>query len=663
MEINLPGIVNAAFPNRAKNKNVAILSQNDGGSGSGSSSGSSGSSTTTWTTSSSGGGSGNPNDPGFLSDEFHQSFFNNGGKGGGGGGGGGGPRLYVTAESDDFDAETLAAWRGEGFRVAYVPLGKGGDAYKARLEGLGRGVEPGEEPGADADGENKKGGGDPFGKLGPCETYGIVAFGDAAAACLEHFHVLDNNPEHRLGCLVAYYPSAVPDPRARFPAAISVLVHLAGDEVDVVTHSQMVGIQGKRRVARRKIERGLGTGGSVSSAKTAYRSYTYAGAEPGFAEHDLDEYDHVSAGLAWSRSLGVVRRAFRRDRDADLEALVEQNAEHKFNTRNLAGTMATYTTHAPPPHATHLPTLTGGIGAAELRRFYAECFLASNPPSLRLTLLSRTVGADRVVDELHVAFKHTHEMPWILPGVPPTNRRVEVMVVSIVTVRGGRLCSEHVYWDQASVLLQVGLLDAKAGVAAGAREKLGVRRLPVVGRAAARRVRRGGFEDGEDVEVEGEGEADNELIPGWYSDEDGDGDGEKEEKNKKTTPPPQKETGKEKPAAGSDNSKKVEKTAEEEEPRKPGQQQAGTQGSGAPARDETEVEEPQQQQQQKPEPDQEPRSAGQQEQQQEPGTQSQNELRDQESEPAQQQEEQQQQQEEPVQQAGGEVRQSEDGPR
>ncbi|KAJ8111133.1 hypothetical protein ONZ43_g5695 [Nemania bipapillata] len=122
-----------------------------------------------------------------------------------------------------------------------------------------------------------------------------------------------------------------------------------------------------------------------------------------------------------------------------------------------------------------------------------------------------------MVDELHVTFKHTQEMPWILPGIPPTNKRVEVAVVSIVTLRGGRLYHEHVYWDQASVLLQVGLLDPKA-VPEKAKMK-GVKTLPVVGREAARRLVRG-FEDDEGDE----GEADNELLPGWYDDEEEDAD-------------------------------------------------------------------------------------------------------------------------------------------
>lgn len=180
--------------------------------------------------------------------------------------------------------------------------------------------------------------------------------------------------------------------------------------------------------------------------------------------------------------------------------------------RDLQQTLSTYSAHK-SPHVTYVPTLTGAIGTEELQRFYSEFFLDRNPPSMKLTLLSRTVGADRVVDELHIAFKHTQEMPWILPGVPPTNKRVEILVVSIVTLRGGRLYHEHIYWDQASVLVQTGLLDPKI-VPTKAGER-GLKRLPVVGKEAARRVLRGYDEDDE-------GEATNQLIEEWNDDLDDD---------------------------------------------------------------------------------------------------------------------------------------------
>lgn len=146
------------------------------------------------------------------------------------------------------------------------------------------------------------------------------------------------------------------------------------------------------------------------------------------------------------------------------------------------------------PVVTYAPTLSGGMGAQALRRFYEHHFIGRLPPSMRLRLLSRTTGSDRVVDELYVSFEHTQEIPWMLPGVPPTNRRVEIVLVSIVSLRAGRLYSEHTYWDQASVLLQVGLLDPKLLPPTAQ----GIDRLPVVGREAARRVLH------EDPEVEQE---------------------------------------------------------------------------------------------------------------------------------------------------------------
>lgn len=146
------------------------------------------------------------------------------------------------------------------------------------------------------------------------------------------------------------------------------------------------------------------------------------------------------------------------------------------------------------PGVTYTPTISGGIGNRALRHFYEHYFIGKLPPSMRLRLLSRTTGPDRIVDELYVSYEHTQEVPWMLPGVPPTNKRVEIILVSIVSMRAGRLYSEHVYWDQASVLVQVGLLDPKLlpdGIQ-------GVDRLPVVGREAARRILH------EDTEVEQE---------------------------------------------------------------------------------------------------------------------------------------------------------------
>jgi hypothetical protein len=122
--------------------------------------------------------------------------------------------------------------------------------------------------------------------------------------------------------LIAYYPTAIPDPNGRFPNSIQTLVHLtAGEEIGVTKRSQMVGIQGKRRTSRKTIQAGLGTGGTL---RLAYPTYTY-NAEPGFAEHDMEEFDRVSAELAWSRSLAAARKAF--GNQPDLEGILDANTQ------------------------------------------------------------------------------------------------------------------------------------------------------------------------------------------------------------------------------------------------------------------------------------------------------------------------------------------------
>ncbi|KAJ6153472.1 hypothetical protein N7497_007791 [Penicillium chrysogenum] len=360
-------------------------------------------------------------------------------------------RLCVTAETEDFDMEIIKNWQEEGFDVVYLPYNGGGKDYARRLQSVKDG-------------------------LGVGENYAVVAYGDAADYCLDYY--INSVNSSRLCALVAYYPSLIPDTRSRFPLSLQVLVHLAGETVDT-----------------RPINAGIGTGERLD---LAYPAFTYDNAVPGFAETDLEEYDHRAADLAWTRTLKVLRKGY--SRDPDYEQRYEQHVEGKFFSSNVRKTMDGYVQHK-TPGVTYTPTVSGGIGKKALRHFYEQYFIGKLPPSMRLRLLSRTTGPDRIVDELYVGYEHTQEIPWMLPGVPPTNKRVEIILVSIVSMRAGRLYSEHVYWDQASVLVQVGLLDPKLlpdGVQ-------GVDRLPVVGREAARRILH------EDTELEQE-DYHNKLI-------------------------------------------------------------------------------------------------------------------------------------------------------
>jgi carboxymethylenebutenolidase len=119
------------------------------------------------------------------------------------------------------------------------------------------------------------------------------------------------------------------------------------------------------------------------------------------------------------------------------------------------------------PYVNHIPTMTGGVGYRQLKRFYQHHFVQSNPPDTTLIPLSRTIGANQVVDEMLFCFTHTCEIDWMLPGVPPTGKRVEIPLIAIVKFRGDKLYHEHIYWDQASVLVQIGLLDPKGLPVAG----------------------------------------------------------------------------------------------------------------------------------------------------------------------------------------------------
>ena len=140
---------------------------------------------------------------------------------------------------------------------------------------------------------------------------------------------------------------------------------------------------------------------------------------------------------------------------SDLSHLWEEHTKHEFVTRDTEATLATMVEDA---YVNHVPVMTGGLGKSALREFYSKRFIPSMPPDTTLTPISRTLGEDQVVDEMIFSFTHTQEMPWMLPGVPPTNRRVDIPLVAIVRFREGKLAHEHIYWDQASVLKQIGLL-------------------------------------------------------------------------------------------------------------------------------------------------------------------------------------------------------------
>ena len=197
--------------------------------------------------------------------------------------------------------------------------------------------------------------------------------------------------------------------------------------------------------------------------------YVYPGADHAFARRGGDHYHKPSALMAHQRSMAALKREM--GPHHDLSALWDKHCEYEFATRNVPDTMATMVAE---PYVNHIPTMTGGVGAKMLARFYERHFVNSNPPDTSLIPISRTIGATQIVDEMLFCFTHSCEIDWMLPGIAPTGRRVEIPLVAIVKFRGDKLYHEHIYWDQASVLVQVGALDPKG--------------LPVAGIATARKL-------------------------------------------------------------------------------------------------------------------------------------------------------------------------------
>jgi len=154
-----------------------------------------------------------------------------------------------------------------------------------------------------------------------------------------------------------------------------------------------------------------------------------------------------------------------------LNDLWEEHLRHEFATQD---TKATLETMVPDAYVNHIPVLTGGVGHEQLREFYSRHFIPKMPSDTEIVPISRTIGTERLVDEMIFRFTHTIEMDWMLPGIAPTGKRVECPLVVIVHFRDGKLSNEHIYWDQASVLVQLGLLDAA--------------NLPVAGLESARKL-------------------------------------------------------------------------------------------------------------------------------------------------------------------------------
>lgn len=157
--------------------------------------------------------------------------------------------------------------------------------------------------------------------------------------------------------------------------------------------------------------------------------------------------------------------------EQEIIRLWESHMRYEFTDRDAAATVETM---SPDNYVNHVPVLTGGRGPEEMLEFYGKHFIPHMPKDTEITSVCRTVGQGRVIDEIIFKFTHDIEMDWMLPGLAPTGKRVEVPTVVVVQTREGKIVWERIYWDQASVLVQLGLVDAA--------------RLPVAGIESAHKV-------------------------------------------------------------------------------------------------------------------------------------------------------------------------------
>src|SRR5439155_10961955 len=188
--------------------------------------------------------------------------------------------------------------------------------------------------------------------------------------------------------------------------------------------------------------------------------HDYPDQDHAFARPAGEHYDARAAELAHLRTLEVFVRNLAGEGFATAQKSLsdrwDEHVKYEFATRDTEDTLKTMVDDA---YVNHVPVMTGGVGQGQLREFYSQRFILQMPPDTSMTPVSRTIGIERGVDEMVFEFTHTIKMDWMLPGVEPTNKHVKIPLVVIVHFRDGKLAHEHIYWDQASVLAQLGLID------------------------------------------------------------------------------------------------------------------------------------------------------------------------------------------------------------
>ncbi|KAJ5567149.1 Riboflavin kinase domain bacterial/eukaryotic [Penicillium sp. DV-2018c] len=392
--------------------------------------------------------------------------------------------LILVSDTAEFDTHIVHRFQAEGFDVSYVPFLGTGDDDKDR-KSIEHAVHEKEDD------------------LETGERYAIVAYHRPAFLLLASHHqaTTKTNPFPRLCALIAYYPIPSTDqytykqnddcappgcsdtsgifgpmPQSTF---LPIQIHLPGPRVQTCAVWPW-------------IELSASEGDVTYKKRHRCHVYAYPGAKAGFAERavteekigeideDLNADDELTSQLAWSRALGCLKRAFNIGSHwavVDIETVWEEywelilgqlekrkqlhNGEYETTVEMLTGHSHYGELGCPAGEVVVncVPTKAGGHSISTLRDFFDHAFIPFGPAEQDVRLLSRTIGTDRIVDEMLFTCKHTAEIPWLLPGVTPTQRDIKVIVIVVASFSAGQITRQSLYWDQVSVLVQVGLLD------------------------------------------------------------------------------------------------------------------------------------------------------------------------------------------------------------
>ncbi|KAJ5721087.1 uncharacterized protein N7483_009021 [Penicillium malachiteum] len=412
--------------------------------------------------------------------------------------------LILISDTPEFDPEILRRFRAEAFQVQYLPFTCSDDFERDR-RALENAVHEKED------------------ELEEGERYAIVAYYLLSS---HHLITSNTNPFPRLSALIAYYPiskypkttskrysnteTCVPacsDTETIFqpgPAAtlLPIQIHIPEPENGCtfwpwITLSPSEGDVTYKKRHRCYVFKYPHSRASSNDGDSSCEGKYGSGIEDQKGRYTPER--NPSSGLAWSRTLGCLRRAFGASSNWPVTAIETvweeywqcilaeldhgkepQRSETSWSAMEImsgrrdlqdeygisiecAPTKAGGKLLTPTSIAVYSDSLLNDMHRLRsteseifLKRYIHSCGLASQ----HIHLLSRTVGSDRIVDEVRFSFRHTAEIPWLLPGISSTNREIEVNIVIVARFSADRIVHQKIYWDQADVLVQAGILDS-----------------------------------------------------------------------------------------------------------------------------------------------------------------------------------------------------------